>query len=63
MTLRGPFSRSTFLPVSALGPSDAPLVADLESWLGKQRAKLSRGNDLAKAMDYMPTPPSERYAA
>jgi len=41
----------------------APLVADLESWLGEQRAKLSRGNDLAKAMDYMPTPPSERYAA
>ena len=31
----------------------APLVADLESWLREQRAKLSRGNDLAKAMDYM----------
>ena len=31
----------------------APLVADLESWLRQQRAKLSRGNDLAKAMDYM----------
>jgi transposase len=29
------------------------LVADLESWLREQRAKLSRGNDLAKAMDYM----------
>jgi transposase len=28
-------------------------VADLESWLREQRAKLSRGNDLAKAMDYM----------
>src|SRR5215472_105267 len=28
----------------------APLVADLESWLREQRAKLSRGNDLAKAM-------------
>src|SRR6266851_582253 len=26
----------------------APLVADLESWLREQRAKLSRGNDLAK---------------
>ena len=29
------------------------MVADLESWLREQRAKLSRGNDLAKAMDYM----------
>jgi transposase len=31
----------------------APLVADLESWLREQRAKLSRGNDLARAMDYL----------
>ena len=31
----------------------APLLADLESWLREQRAKLSRGNDLAKAMDDM----------
>jgi transposase len=31
----------------------APVVADLESWLREQRPKLSRGNDLAKAMDYM----------
>jgi hypothetical protein len=31
----------------------APRVADLESWLRQQRAKLSRGNDLAKAMDYI----------
>jgi len=31
----------------------APLVADLESWMREQRAKLSRGNDLVKAMDYM----------
>jgi len=30
-----------------------PLVADLEQWLREQRPKLSRGNDLAKAMDYM----------
>jgi transposase len=29
------------------------LVADLESWMRKQRAKLSRGNGLAKAMEYM----------
>jgi transposase len=31
----------------------APLLADLQSWLHEQRAKLSRGNDLAKAMDYL----------
>jgi transposase len=31
----------------------APLVADLERWLHEQRPKLSRGNNLAKAMDYM----------
>jgi transposase len=31
----------------------APLVADLERWMHEQRPKLSRGNDLAKAMDYM----------
>ena len=31
----------------------APLVADLEAWMREQRAKLSRSNDIAKAMDYM----------
>ncbi|SCB56031.1 Transposase [Bradyrhizobium shewense] len=31
----------------------APLVGDLEGWMREQRAKLSRGNDVAKAMDYM----------
>jgi hypothetical protein len=31
----------------------APLVADLERWLRAERTKLSRGNDLAKAMDYL----------
>jgi transposase len=31
----------------------APLIADLERWMRDQRAKLSRGNDLAPAMDYM----------
>ncbi|MGE5804042.1 MAG: IS66 family transposase [Gemmatimonadota bacterium] len=30
-----------------------PLVADLEAWMRSERPKLSRGNDLAKAMDYM----------
>ena len=33
----------------------APLVADLESWMRAERAKLSRHNDVAKAMDYMLT--------
>src|ERR1700688_761758 len=31
----------------------APLVADLESWMREHRVKLSRGNEVAKAMDYM----------
>jgi transposase len=31
----------------------ASLVADLESWMREQRTKLSRGNDVAKAMNYM----------
>lgn len=31
----------------------APLVADLQVWMREQRARLSRGNDIAKAMDYM----------
>ena len=31
----------------------APLVADLETWMRAERAKFSRHNDLAKAMDYM----------
>jgi len=31
----------------------APLVADLEVWMREQRARLSRTNDLARAMDYI----------
>src|ERR1700730_2568360 len=31
----------------------APLVADLHVWMREQRAKLSPGHDLAKAMNYM----------
>jgi transposase len=31
----------------------APLIADLGIWMREERAKLSRGNDIAKAMDYM----------
>ncbi|QKE93687.1 IS66 family transposase (plasmid) [Lichenicola cladoniae] len=30
-----------------------PLVIDLQNWLGAQRVKLARGNDVAKAIDYM----------
>ena len=33
--------------------ASAPLVSDLERWLREERPKLSRGNDLAKAMDYL----------
>jgi len=31
----------------------APLIADLEAWMREERAKLSRGSDVAKAMDYI----------
>jgi len=31
--------------------ASAPVIADLERWLREERPKLSRGNDLAKAMD------------
>jgi transposase len=31
----------------------APLVAELETWMRERRAKLSRSNDVAKAMDYL----------
>jgi transposase len=31
----------------------APLVADLHAWMTEERRKLSGGNDVAKAMDYM----------
>jgi len=30
-----------------------PLAMELQDWLGKQRVKLARGNDIAKAIDYM----------
>jgi transposase len=33
--------------------ASAPLVAELEAWMREQRARLSRTNDLARAMDYM----------
>ena len=33
--------------------ASAPLVAELEIWMREQRARLSRTNDLARAMDYM----------
>ncbi|MGZ9034694.1 MAG: IS66 family transposase [Rhodospirillales bacterium] len=31
----------------------APLVAEFEAWMRAERARLSRHNDIAKAMDYM----------
>jgi len=31
----------------------APLLAELETWMRTERARLSRHNDIAKAMDYM----------
>jgi hypothetical protein len=31
----------------------APLVASLEAWMREERARLSRGSDVAKAFDYM----------
>jgi len=31
----------------------APLVADLQAWMREARSRLSRGSDVAKAMDYM----------
>ncbi len=33
--------------------SSAALVADLHRWLGEQRARLARGNDVARAIDYL----------
>src|SRR5262249_51742071 len=39
--------------VRQAGIERTPLVADVERWLREQRPKLSRGNDLAKAMGYM----------
>ena len=40
-------------PGTAAGSDVAPLVADLETWMRAERGKLSRHNDVAKAMDYM----------
>jgi transposase len=31
----------------------APLVADLHQWLSEQRTRLARGNDVARAIDYL----------
>ena len=33
--------------------ASAPLVAKLHGWLGEQRSKLARGNDIARAIDYL----------
>jgi transposase len=39
--------------LSARREKSAPLVGGLERWMRDERRKLSRGNDVAKAMDYM----------
>ena len=31
----------------------APLIAELHQWLGEQRTRLARGNDVARAIDYL----------
>jgi hypothetical protein len=42
-------------PMSAWPRAAAPLVKDLVDWMTRERAKLSRHNDVAKAMGYMLT--------
>jgi transposase len=39
--------------LAARREKSAPLVADLETWMREQRAKLSRHADVAEAIDYM----------
>lgn len=39
--------------LAARREKSAPLIVSLERWMREERAKLSRGNDIAKAMDYM----------
>ncbi|HEY2749820.1 IS66 family transposase, partial [Phenylobacterium sp.] len=50
---RGLNGRSAEARQATRQEQSAPLVADLQAWVLEQRAKLSRGHDLAKAMDYM----------
>lgn len=40
-----------------------PLVEDLRNWLLEERAKLSKHNGVAKAIDYFTTPKHGRWAA
>ena len=40
-----------------------PLVEDLRNWLLEERAKLSKHNGVAKAIDYFTTPKHDRWAA
>jgi hypothetical protein len=39
--------------VAARGKDIAPLVSELIEWMKRERGKLSRHNEVAKAMDYM----------
>jgi transposase len=45
--------RSTEERLAVRRELSAPLVATLEAWMRQERPKLPRGNDVAKAMDYM----------
>ncbi len=56
---RGLNGKSAAERLAARQSLSAPLVADLETWMTAERAKLSRGSPVAKAMDYMLT----RWAA
>src|SRR5215467_12033212 len=46
--------------VAARRKDIAPLVNDLIEWMKRERAKLSRHNEVAKAMDYIPPAPERR---
>jgi transposase len=50
---RGINGRSPAERLAARQQFSAPLVIQLETWLRAERAKLSRHNDVAKAIDYM----------
>src|SRR5205814_1929 len=45
--------RSADARLAARRSDAAPLVAELIAWLRKERGRLSRHNEVAKAMDYM----------
>jgi hypothetical protein len=46
--------------VAARRKDIAPLVSELIEWMKRERGKLSRHNEVAKAMDYMAAAPIGR---